>query len=219
MVTFSGICYTATMIFWPERYRDDIRAVLNHALPILNRNNIRYWLTDGTLLGCHREGDVILGDSDADIMVLHDDYHRACSLFMTDDSPPWVTLEQTVNPANGGDTAYITLGRGRVDVFCARVTGDRVQYMDGGRSFDFARDTVFPLRTVPFLQTQTFIPADTPTVLQAIYGDDYMTPRIGFKGPHVRYMLGNIPPRTVHRFLTSESTSMSRGSIPNSLAV
>jgi phosphorylcholine metabolism protein LicD len=35
----------------------------------LNKNNITYWVDFGTLLGIHRDRDIILGDNDADICI------------------------------------------------------------------------------------------------------------------------------------------------------
>jgi fukutin len=43
------------------------------ATELLNKAGVKYWLTDGTLLGFYRDGDFISGDKDVDIGVFIDD--------------------------------------------------------------------------------------------------------------------------------------------------
>ena len=190
--------------FWPETLRPNLTFLINYALPRLNDGDVRYWLNDGSLLGCYRDHDIILGDNDADILVVKDDFDRACALLEAD-PPLGVTLQRRVSPENGDlrrKTARLLFNRARLDIVGARDHDGRVQYSDSGKAFDFARDTIFPVQRVPFLQTQAATPADTPSVLRAVYGDDYMTPRPGFKGPHLsRYPLWWIPPTLLRHAL------------------
>ena len=46
-----------------------IRELFIKTINFLNQNNITYWVDFGTLLGIHRNKDIILGDNDADICV------------------------------------------------------------------------------------------------------------------------------------------------------
>ena len=46
-----------------------IRETFIKTINFLNKNNITYWVDFGTLLGIHRDGDIILGDHDADICI------------------------------------------------------------------------------------------------------------------------------------------------------
>ena len=46
-----------------------IREIFIKTINFLNKNNITYWVDFGTLLGIHRDGDIILGDNDADICI------------------------------------------------------------------------------------------------------------------------------------------------------
>ena len=87
-------------LFWPETTRPDVAFLINYALPRLNDGGVRYWLNDGSLLGCYRDHDVILGDDDADVLIVKDDFDRACALLETD-PPLGVTLQRRVSPENG----------------------------------------------------------------------------------------------------------------------
>ena len=46
-----------------------LRNLLIKTVPILNNNNIEYWIDFGTLLGLHRDKDIIIGDTDCDICI------------------------------------------------------------------------------------------------------------------------------------------------------
>ena len=49
--------------------RKTIRELFIKTINFLHKNNITYWVDFGTLLGIHRDGDIILGDNDADICI------------------------------------------------------------------------------------------------------------------------------------------------------
>ena len=49
--------------------RKTIRELFIKTINFLNKNNITYWVDFGTLLGIHRDRDIILGDNDADICI------------------------------------------------------------------------------------------------------------------------------------------------------
>lgn len=50
-----------------QNRRENIKFLLKKSLPILNDSGIKYWVDFGTLLGLKRDGDIILGDNDADL--------------------------------------------------------------------------------------------------------------------------------------------------------
>jgi hypothetical protein len=56
------------------------RRLLADTIGILERNNIRYWLDEGTLLGIARGGEIIPWDHDMDISIHGDDSERFLSL-------------------------------------------------------------------------------------------------------------------------------------------
>ncbi len=61
--------------------------VLEYIDNICRKNNIRYWLSSGTLLGAIRHDGFIPWDDDVDIEIWWEDYDRFCSVVTADNSP------------------------------------------------------------------------------------------------------------------------------------
>ncbi len=57
-----------------------LREMLSDTHNLFVKGNVRYIISDGTLLGAYREGDFIEGDSDIDIRVDEDDWDRCVEL-------------------------------------------------------------------------------------------------------------------------------------------
>ena len=53
--------------------QNNLRNLFMKSIPIFNDNNIEYWVDFGTLLGVHRENDIIIGDNDCDICIWEKD--------------------------------------------------------------------------------------------------------------------------------------------------
>ncbi len=54
----------------------NLRHILRQVTSSLNDNNIEYWVDFGTLLGLHRDGDIIMGDNDCDICIWEKDREK-----------------------------------------------------------------------------------------------------------------------------------------------
>ena len=57
-----------------ETHRSHLRFLLNTVTEIFHRHRLTYWLDRGTLLGAYRSESLILGDSDIDLRVIHDQW-------------------------------------------------------------------------------------------------------------------------------------------------
>ncbi|GJL83652.1 MAG: hypothetical protein DHS20C01_32860 [marine bacterium B5-7] len=62
---------------------DELRYLLTSTADILEDALIDYWLDRGVLLGAHRSGDLIPGDDDIDLRVMHTDWQAIESVLQT----------------------------------------------------------------------------------------------------------------------------------------
>lgn len=53
--------------------KNQIRTNLNDFVTVLEDNDVRYWLSQGTALGAIREGDILLWEDDTDIGIFYED--------------------------------------------------------------------------------------------------------------------------------------------------
>ena len=65
---------------------------------ICRENDIQYWLSSGTLLGCARHGGFIPWDDDMDIFMLRKDYRKIDKLLRKYDSPLYVFHTRHTDP-------------------------------------------------------------------------------------------------------------------------
>jgi hypothetical protein len=156
-----------------------IRNLLD-ARAVLNSLGITFWLTDGTLLGYFREGDILRHDRDIDLGLMIESY--------TDDiAPAFVEM--------GFDLMYV-LGEKRqglelsfvrdsvkVDLFFFYREGDRLWHgawegMDKGRKRNLIKYYYdpFELKQIEFLGARFTVPADTLKYVETKYGKSWSTP-------------------------------------------
>ncbi|XP_028416777.1 uncharacterized protein LOC114540985 [Dendronephthya gigantea] len=184
-------------------YRSRLKIIFNVWREIAKRRNItRYFIAFGSFLGAVRNGDVIPYDSDIDVCIFKDEYHK---LFPEESSRPLDLNDGTVHlllqrhsPHPKDDTPRKDC-KGNV---VRRVTDDCAILDPHGRLFqgpfvymdifvvkDFRsvvydeykrkylkRDIVLPLRPCRFLGMSTYCPNDTARYLTAHYGATYLKP-------------------------------------------
>ncbi len=67
------------------RQKQEVHLILLKKLSeICDKNNLRYWLRGGTLLGAARHGGFIPWDDDADVGLVSEDFDKLCDLLKTD---------------------------------------------------------------------------------------------------------------------------------------
>ena len=64
------ILFRINRIFYERR---TIRNLLIKLINEFEKENVKYWVDFGSLLGMMREKDIILGDNDGDVCILKDD--------------------------------------------------------------------------------------------------------------------------------------------------
>lgn len=161
------------------------RTALRRALPdvcrLFEAHGIDYWCDFGTLLGFHRERDIIRGDKDVDLSILLSEKPRIMAL-------TGAFAAQGYDLTDRG-------GRSRTVMrICDRQTGYYVEmnaYVADGavlRSTHASPAEDIPAALVerrvpaPFLGATMLVPADVPAVLRYRYGPGFATPRRGDKG-------------------------------------
>ena len=159
----------------------DIRSAVIEAKEILNKIKVRHWITDGTLLGYFREGDIIGHDIDADLGCLIEDY--------TDEIIPnflkngWSLVSVHGEKKCGLELSF-SKTNARVDIFFFYKEEGRLWH--GAWAYDGTKGNFnlikyiyddFDLKCVNFLGTEFMAPADTLKYVTTKYGSSWDKPQ------------------------------------------
>jgi len=160
--------------------RETIVRNLLAARSILESLGIRFWLTDGTLLGYFREGDIIAHDADVDLGLMIDAYSDA---IISEFRRRGFDLKYVLGEKKQGlELSFIRDGV-KVDLFFFYREGDRLWHgawegFDKGRKRNLIKYYYepFELREVEFLGAVFNVPADTLKYVETKYGEGWRTP-------------------------------------------
>ena len=170
-------------IYWQYIRRWRLRKMAIFVFQCLNDTGMPYWVDFGTLLGIHREGDIILGDNDVDVCILdpkeeslHDLGHRVHKAGYIFRYRVFANISRVYDrwwPWGFVDLYHVRRSQdGSVYHGATGVTSDiPVHLIDCTQTHHWHRGGV-----------DVVVPADVHGVLEWRYGDDYMTPKPGFKG-------------------------------------
>jgi|GEM_PF-853035 len=156
--------------FFSDRGQQEVRKVLQELYEtcddFLRRVGARYFLDYGTLLGFHREGDIIKGDNDIDFGVFAEDFERiweSRSLL-----PPGFTLHDS-SYRHGCPKLYVSYQGWEADFYCYQDTGEKLCWpTNSGYPCErepIGKDIVLPLKTTNFLGRETWVPNQTEEYL------------------------------------------------------
>jgi len=158
----------------------DIRSAVIDAKEILNKIKVRHWITDGTLLGYFREGNIIEHDIDADLGCRIEDY--------TDEIIPaflrngW-SLVSVYGEKKCGLELTFSKTKARVDIFFFYKEEDKLWHgawtNDGRGNYNLIKYIYddFDLKCINFLGTEFMAPADTLKYVMAKYGSSWDKPQ------------------------------------------
>ncbi|KAI8465018.1 MAG: hypothetical protein J3K34DRAFT_525710 [Monoraphidium minutum] len=169
--------------------RRNLRHLLRTVAPALDALGVTYWVDFGSLLGAHREGDVIIHDNDADVVVLNPDWDVLLADLRA--ALPQFRVFFVV-PSEDRSVRWIRLlsGVGVMDVYGA-YDGDAaapgmISIPQGhGDLCDIPASLVLPLGASKFRGVPISVPGDVHGTLVHRYGPDYMVPRYMDKGRDV----------------------------------
>jgi hypothetical protein len=191
VATFLLIAVAAVLALTPvvDRHR---RAVLRRCLrdvaEVLNANGVDYWCDYGTLLGQHREGDLILGDKDVDLCTLVEEQPKVLALAAELNRRGYQVTDR------GGESRRILRVSDRltsyhVDIYTFARDGEMLRSVLRDPGEDVPERLVASRVPVAFLGTTVLVPRDTPALLLYRYGPGYTRPLRNDKGrarPHSR---------------------------------
>ena len=165
------------------------RRALRRCLPdvcrVLNAHGIDYWCDFGSLLGYHRDGDVIWGDKDADLCILASEKEKVLPLAAAFAAAGyWLTDK-------GGDARKLLRVHDRrtgyyVDIYPYATDGEMLRSVLSAGD-DVPARLVAPRVEVPFLGGTIRVPRDVEALVSYRYGPDYRTRRRGDKGISRKY--------------------------------
>lgn len=163
--------------------RSLLRGILSDVCPALTAAKATYWLDFGSLLGIHRDGDLILHDNDIDLSVLNPDWPSLMAHLQAALPQYNVKLE---TPSEAPDINFIRVycALGFADIFGAvELSNGRVLVDCGhGETTSIAKDLVVPTQEIEWRNTKISVPRNLEGALEARYGTTWRVPRYMDKG-------------------------------------
>lgn len=176
------------------RKRRIIRRLLIKSLSALNKCNIDYFITYGTLLGYYRDNDVIWGDNDGDIVVPVNESEKILSIDWSCYGLQLKTLDECKKSIIDYKKQFepskkrtmfrlfdkdcsVTILDYYIDLYIMDVEDGKCNIRtEGDYCYKLNIEDIYPTNTVSFLNTPCKVPKNIPKILGEFYGD-YMTPK------------------------------------------
>lgn len=168
-----------------ERARTRLRELYLTLNQFLQDLEVDYWLAYGTLLGYHRESDLILGDHDIDVALLARDYQKVKDFQHR--LPAGFHLVDT-SAQHGGPKLYLRHGLFAADLYFYEERDQHLRlYLRSHLIADrtpVPKDLILPTRPARFLGQATRVPNQVEELLKWTYGylgpDGRQDPETGF---------------------------------------
>ena len=158
-----------------------LRRIVSDVCRLFDEHAIDYWCDFGTLLGLHRDGDIIAGDKDADLCVLSSEKPRILAL-----AAPLGERGYVLTDRGGRSRTVLRIHDARtwyhLDVYEYVPDGDVLRSVLVSPQEDIPARLVTSRRRVTFLDAPVHIPCDAEAVLRHRYGPGFARPRRGDKG-------------------------------------
>ena len=169
---------------YSEYRRYILRYLLKHVATELNKTNIKYWIDFGTLLGIYREHDIILYDNDVDICVEYDD-----NLAIHMEKIKHMLQPKNIKIKRQSWDAYrafygILPETIHCDIYINyRNNKDNIYKGATGKTSNIPIDLIGnPTKKLSYQNVPLNTPENIVDTLIWRYGEDFMTPKIFYKG-------------------------------------
>lgn len=179
LVAAAALLLALTPIIDARRQRE-LRRTLIDVCRVFDAHGIEYWCDFGTLLGFHREQDIIKSDKDVDVSILVSEKARVMALA---EAFSRLGYDMTDRGGRAGKLIRIIDRRTRyyADVNPYLPDGDVLRSALSPREDIPARLVARRVRA-PFLGTTVLVPEDVQALVSQRYGQSFARPRRGDKG-------------------------------------
>ena len=146
--------------------------ILKDVTNILEKNNLEYFISFGTLLGAVRHGGLIPWDTDIDIIIPYAKKDKYIEILKKELS--YYEVKETEEDGVVGSVIRVNLSKKNtlhIDLF-TYIEKDKKIIFDYYRKFD--EKDIYPLKKISFYDLKLFAPNNVDKHLKNLYGKDYM---------------------------------------------
>ena len=158
-----------------EEARQELRELYQLLCDFLQRAEVEFFLDAGTLLGQHRDGDIVLGDKDVDLGLFAEDFERVWEARAL--LPPGIVLRDT-SFRHLSPKLHLEYKGWKGDLYFYERRGDTLVWESRKvypcSSEAVPREEILPLRKVEFLDRHTAVPQKS---------EEFLKRRFGYLGP------------------------------------
>lgn len=182
-ICLSIIIFIVIILLYLHVYEYSRRRILRYmainTIKIFNENNVDYYVDYGTLLGIYREKDIILDDNDVDICVFDtQEFHDKIPQMKKEFKKKNLIIEKQTWSAY---RVYYPPFRYFCDIYLVRKDDDMIRDAVTPKS-DIPISLVGNKSIIKWKDIDVKCPEKVHDLLVFRYGEDYMTPKRGFKG-------------------------------------
>jgi phosphorylcholine metabolism protein LicD len=180
ILIISIIYYLYAYVLHPCIIRNILRKMAKDIIPILNKYSIDYWVDFGTLLGIIREKDIILNDDDIDITLIDTpELYNKMTLAKED----IIKLGYSFKRMDWSAYRIYKDKKIFADLYLNKKDDTNKQYIGAeGEKSNIAYSTIGTPKIIKWNNIDVRVPENIEQTLIYRFGEDYMTPRRGYKG-------------------------------------
>ena len=159
--------------------RSILRNIAFDTIDTFNKLDIDYWVDFGTLLGIVREQDIIKGDNDVDICVVDspDTHSKMKKAKIMLERKGYTFVKETWDAYRVKKYTFFA------DIYINKINSEKGVYTGAtGDNSNIDMNYIGSKSVIKWKNLDVKCPADVHGTLLWRYGEDYMTPKSGYKG-------------------------------------